>query len=140
MTTIAAGDPVALTRLLVQVDSRNPDLVTGAPGEGAVARLLCSILQSWGFRAELQEVAGGRGWGGARSGGGGGRAGRGWGEVGGGGGGGGRGAAGGGRGGAARRRGRRPAARAGPPAAAARGRPRGGRGGGAPGATTRERT
>jgi acetylornithine deacetylase len=60
MTTIAAGDPVALTRLLVQVDSRNPDLVTGAPGEGAVARLLCSILQSWGFRAELQEVAEGR--------------------------------------------------------------------------------
>ena len=60
MTTVAPGDAVALTRLLVQVDSRNPGLVAGAPGEGAVARALCAILQNWGFRAELQEVADGR--------------------------------------------------------------------------------
>jgi acetylornithine deacetylase len=58
--TIAAGDAVALTRLLVQVDSRNPDLVSGAPGEGEVARALCSVLQSWGFRADLQEITAGR--------------------------------------------------------------------------------
>ena len=30
----APGDAVALTRLLVRVDSRNPDLVPGAPAEG----------------------------------------------------------------------------------------------------------
>jgi acetylornithine deacetylase len=60
MTTVAPGDAVALTRLLVQVDSRNPDLVAGAPGEGAVARALCTVLQSWGFRAGLQEVVDGR--------------------------------------------------------------------------------
>ena len=60
MTTVVPGDAVALTRLLVQVDSRNPGLVSGAPGEGAVARALCGVLQSWGFRAELQEVVDGR--------------------------------------------------------------------------------
>jgi acetylornithine deacetylase len=60
MTTVAAGDSVALTRLLVQVDSRNPELVAGAPGEGDVARTLFAVLQSWGFRAELQEVVDGR--------------------------------------------------------------------------------
>lgn len=60
MTMVTAGDSVALTRLLVQVDSRNPDLVAGAPGEADVARTLCDVLQSWGFRAELQEVIDGR--------------------------------------------------------------------------------
>jgi acetylornithine deacetylase len=58
--TIAPGDAVGLTRLLVAVDSRNPDLVSGAPGEAEVARALCSVLQSWGFRAELQEIVAGR--------------------------------------------------------------------------------
>jgi acetylornithine deacetylase len=54
------GDAVALTRLLVQVDSRNPGLVAGAPGEGEVARALCAVLDSWGFQAALQEVVVGR--------------------------------------------------------------------------------
>lgn len=58
--TIEPGDAVALTRLLVQVDSRNPDLVSGAPGEGEVARALCSVLHAWGFRADLQEITAGR--------------------------------------------------------------------------------
>ena len=55
-----AGDPIALTRLLVQVDSRNPDLVAGAPGEGEVARTLASVLEGWGFRVAMQEVVDGR--------------------------------------------------------------------------------
>jgi acetylornithine deacetylase len=57
---IPAGDAVALTRLLVQVDSRNPGLVPGAPGEGEVARALGAVLEAWGFRVSLQEVVDGR--------------------------------------------------------------------------------
>ena len=58
--TIARGDGVALLRALVQVDSRNPSLVPGAPGEGALARFLAAVLADWGFAVELQEAATGR--------------------------------------------------------------------------------
>ena len=58
--TLTPGDAVALTRLLVQVDSRNPDLVPGAPAEGEIARTLAAILEAWGFRVTLQEVVAGR--------------------------------------------------------------------------------
>lgn len=58
--TPAPGDAVALTRLLVQIDSRNPDLVPGAPAEGEVARALAAVLEAWGFRVSLQEVIPGR--------------------------------------------------------------------------------
>jgi acetylornithine deacetylase len=54
--TIRRGDAVALTRALVEVDSRNPSLVGGAPGERAAAELLAHVLEAWGFRVELQEV------------------------------------------------------------------------------------
>ena len=54
------GDPIALTRLLVRVDSRNPDLVAGAPGEGDVARTLVALLETWGFDVTLQPVVNGR--------------------------------------------------------------------------------
>lgn len=57
---LAPGDPVALARELVAVDSRNPDLVPDGPGEGACAQLLAGILTDWGFRVELHEVARGR--------------------------------------------------------------------------------
>lgn len=57
---IAVGDAVALTAALVRVDSRNPSLVDGAPGEYAVAQLLADVLHAWGFRVELQEAAPGR--------------------------------------------------------------------------------
>ena len=57
---IARGDGVALARALVQTDSRNPTLVPGGPGEGDVARLLCSVLQEWGFHAELMPASPGR--------------------------------------------------------------------------------
>ncbi len=58
--SIERGDAVALTRELVRVDSRNPSLVPGAPAEGAVARTLASVLQGWGARVEVCEVAAGR--------------------------------------------------------------------------------
>jgi acetylornithine deacetylase len=60
MTTIAAGDAVGLTRLLVRHDSRNPALAPGAPGEGAVARALAGTLREWGFAVDLVETSPGR--------------------------------------------------------------------------------
>jgi acetylornithine deacetylase len=59
-TQIAPGDARALTRALVRVDSRNPTLVAGAPGEGPCAELLRGILAAWGFRVELHDAAPGR--------------------------------------------------------------------------------
>jgi len=56
----APGDAVALTRLLVRVDSRNPALVPGAPAEGEVAKVLAALLETWGFRVTLQDVVDGR--------------------------------------------------------------------------------
>ena len=58
--TIARGDAVALTRELVRVDSRNPSLVAGAPGEVAVARVLADVLRGWGFDVDVREAAPGR--------------------------------------------------------------------------------
>ena len=57
---IAVGDAVALTRELVRVDSRNPSLVPGGPGEGPVARALADVLTSWGLRVEMHDTAPGR--------------------------------------------------------------------------------
>jgi len=51
------GDAVALTSTLVAVDSRNPVLVPGAPGEGDCARTLAGTLDAWGFRVALVERA-----------------------------------------------------------------------------------
>jgi acetylornithine deacetylase len=72
--SVARGDAVALTRELVRIDSRNPSLASGAPGEAHAARALAEILTAWGFRVELQDAAPGRpnvvarvGRGGARS-------------------------------------------------------------------------
>ncbi|MGQ0643767.1 MAG: ArgE/DapE family deacylase [Gemmatimonadaceae bacterium] len=56
MTAIAPGDARALLRALVATDSRNPELVPGAPGEAAVALLLADVLRSWGFQVQLQEA------------------------------------------------------------------------------------
>jgi acetylornithine deacetylase len=54
------ADAAALTRALVRVDSRNPDLVPGAPGEGACARLLAEVLRGWGLGVEVADAAPGR--------------------------------------------------------------------------------
>lgn len=55
--SIARGDAVALTRELVRVDSRNPSLVPGGPGESVVATTLAEILHEWGLRVDLQHAA-----------------------------------------------------------------------------------
>jgi len=60
MTTIAPGDARALTRALVKIDSRNPTLTNGAPGERECALFLQGVLHDWGFRTELQDAAIGR--------------------------------------------------------------------------------
>lgn len=54
------GDPVALTELLVGIDSQNPSLVEGGAGEEAIGYFLAALLDRWGFRTDLQRVAGRR--------------------------------------------------------------------------------
>lgn len=51
---------VELTAALVELDSRNPSLVPGAPGERGVACFLADILRDWGFVVELDDAAPGR--------------------------------------------------------------------------------
>lgn len=58
--TIPRGDSLALLRRLVAIDSRNPSLVPGGPGEGEVARVLGEVMRTWGFDVTLQDVAPGR--------------------------------------------------------------------------------
>ncbi|MFL5581686.1 MAG: ArgE/DapE family deacylase [Gemmatimonadaceae bacterium] len=58
--SVARGDAVALTKALVRVDSRNPTLAPGAPGELPVARLLAEVLRDWGLEVEVTEAAPGR--------------------------------------------------------------------------------
>ena len=60
MTIITPGDARALTRELVKIDSRNPSLVAGAPGEREVAFFLRDVLHEWGFVTELQDASVGR--------------------------------------------------------------------------------
>lgn len=60
MPSIARGDALALTRALVAVDSRNPSLALGAPGESAAAELLAATLKDWGFAVDLIESVPGR--------------------------------------------------------------------------------
>lgn len=52
--------PLALTEALCAIDSRNPSLVPGAPGERECATFLANVLQEWGFAVSLHEVAPGR--------------------------------------------------------------------------------
>lgn len=60
MTSIPLGDAIAVLQQLVRIDSRNPSLVSGAPGEGQVAHALAGTLREWGFRVVLAEAAPGR--------------------------------------------------------------------------------
>jgi acetylornithine deacetylase len=53
-------DPVLLTQTLVRADSRNPDLIPGAPGEAGAAAVLRDALEQWGFSVETREAAPGR--------------------------------------------------------------------------------
>lgn len=52
--------PDELAAALVEIDSRNPTLVPGAPGEGGIARFLADVLRGWGMRVDVTEVAPGR--------------------------------------------------------------------------------
>ncbi len=58
--TIKEFDAVALTSALVRLDTRNPSLVPGAPGEMPAVRLLAELLPQWGFRVEVQDIESGR--------------------------------------------------------------------------------
>ncbi len=53
-------DAVALTEALVAIDSRNPSLVPGGPGEQACAEFLATVLSGWGFAVSLDQIAPGR--------------------------------------------------------------------------------
>ena len=53
-------DAIALTESLVAIDSRNPQLVSDGPGEGACASFLAEVLSGWGFAVSLTEAAPGR--------------------------------------------------------------------------------
>ncbi|HUF28613.1 MAG TPA: ArgE/DapE family deacylase [Gemmatimonadaceae bacterium] len=57
---VTRGDAIALARALVRLDSRNPSLVPGAPGEQAAARMLAEVLEAWGMWVEVIEAAPGR--------------------------------------------------------------------------------
>jgi len=54
---INKGDPVALTQALTRIDSRNPTLASGSPGEASIAAALASLLESWGFDVSRVETA-----------------------------------------------------------------------------------
>ncbi len=55
--TIPNGDAVGLLRQMVTIDSRNPSLTPGAPGEADAANHLAVVMRSWGMQVELQEAA-----------------------------------------------------------------------------------
>ena len=57
---VERGDAVGLTRELVRIDSRNPSLVAGGPGERQVAQALANVLDAWGFQVEIVDAAPGR--------------------------------------------------------------------------------
>ena len=52
---VARGDAVGLTRLLVRIDSRNPSLVTGGPGESAIAHALADVLSRGGSESRWRK-------------------------------------------------------------------------------------
>jgi len=58
--TAARGDPVALLRDLVRIDSRNPSLVPDGPGEARAAQALAETLGAWGLDVRLSDAAAGR--------------------------------------------------------------------------------
>jgi len=49
--------PLDLTAGLCAIDSRNPSLVPGAPGERDAAMWLANVLDEWGFAVSTHEVA-----------------------------------------------------------------------------------
>lgn len=60
MQTIDRTYVIELLQTLVSINSVNPSLVPGAPGEGEVARYLAGVCAQSGLHTHLQEVAPGR--------------------------------------------------------------------------------
>ncbi|MBI4278361.1 MAG: ArgE/DapE family deacylase [Armatimonadetes bacterium] len=60
MIQIDADRTVALLARLVSINSVNPDLVPGAPGEGEIAAFLADYCRAVGLEVRLQEAAPGR--------------------------------------------------------------------------------
>jgi acetylornithine deacetylase len=60
MTTINRDLVVSILHDLVRINSINPDLVPGAPGESECARYIVSLMQSWGLEVINRELAPGR--------------------------------------------------------------------------------
>jgi acetylornithine deacetylase len=58
--TLVREELTSLTADLVRIDSRSPDLVEGAPGEGEVARFVSGWLSAAGFNVEVEDAAPGR--------------------------------------------------------------------------------
>jgi acetylornithine deacetylase len=55
-----AGDPVALTRILVAIPSVNPDLEPDGAGEPEVAAVCADLLQGWGLETRTYDATPGR--------------------------------------------------------------------------------
>ena len=53
-------DPFTLLCELVRINSVNPDLVPGAPGEEDVARFVAGLLREWGLEVKIEYAAPGR--------------------------------------------------------------------------------
>lgn len=58
--TIPFADAVGLAEALVRIDTRNPSMVPGAPGEILAVRLLAELLPEWGLSVQIQDLPGGR--------------------------------------------------------------------------------
>lgn len=57
---VPRGDAVALTQALTRIDSRNPTLTPGSPGEAPIATVLAGILRNWGLDVGLVDSGAGR--------------------------------------------------------------------------------
>jgi acetylornithine deacetylase len=57
---VSSDSSIELLRDLVAIDSRNPSLVAGAPGERAIAEQLAAVLRGAGLDTEVVEAAPGR--------------------------------------------------------------------------------
>ena len=60
MSDVAATELTALLAELVAIDTTNPSLVPGAPGEGALTRFLAGRLATAGLTVDTWDAAPGR--------------------------------------------------------------------------------
>jgi len=60
MSQVDGAGAVKLLRDMIRINSVNPSLVSGAPGEGEIADYLAGYMESCGLETRLEEVAPGR--------------------------------------------------------------------------------